>query len=136
MSDKNYTPVLATLIKRQLHDHILDFRFLTVLVLAIVLFGLGAFVGASRRRAQAAEYAKHIDAQRQTIRRAASRLANFATLRLTFHRLPSQFSFICEGGEKYLPDAFPFTISSFGQPERSGRMNPLLPFYYEIDWAK
>ncbi|MHB9027803.1 MAG: ABC transporter permease [Candidatus Latescibacterota bacterium] len=118
---------MHSIILRELHDALKGFRFITLLILSIILFTISGLLFASRYQEARQEYTRRI-----TFIHSVKSTRTSAAL-----REPSPFLFLAEGGDRLRVREY--WISPGGKIEPSGNPSPpenaAMPDVPELDWA-
>ena len=129
--------MLANIVVREIHHHIMSLSLHLILILSMLLFGLGtvSFVKshAKDKAKYDSYYAEDIERWREV---AESNLTLFATYKRDLILEPPGNSFITDAREKYFPNRFSFSaFNVFGFDVKSDAANPYLNSFQELNWG-
>ena len=123
------------IIRKELLENLLSFRFLLSLLLIICLFVATSFVFVNKYTQQTDDYWKRTNENMAAFSKEAEHLYNLPFYEHKIWKKPKPLSLCVEGFERYLPNYFELEVFSASLPEVKSRSNFLLPQFSDIDWV-
>ena len=134
--------MLKHIIKREILDNLLSLRFSLTLILMVVIMAANAFLFISDHREARSAYEISLKENREKLKGMfeSSRMPGTLWRVMSFsrqwvYRKPSDFTFLADGHDKDLPNAFEVSAFEAIGPDTKLRTNPLLQTYESLDWA-
>jgi len=123
------------IIRKELLENLLSFRFVLSLLLIICLFAATGFIFVSKYAQQTDDYWKRTNKNLEAFSEQAKHVCNLPFYEQQIWRKPKPLSPCAEGFEQNLPNYFELEAFSVSLPEVKGRSNFLLPQFSDIDWV-
>lgn len=127
--------MIRQIIRKEILENLLSFRFILSLLLIILLLTVSGFVFVGKYRQQSSDYWEKTNENLAGLNEQSSQLYKFAFHRQTIWRKPKLLSLCAEGFEKSLPNCFRFNVFTSDLPEVRGRSNFTLSHFSSIDWV-
>ena len=127
--------MIRQIIRKEILENLLSFRFILSLLLVIVLFAVGAFVFVGKYRQQSSDYWEKTNENLAGLREQSRELYRLAFYDQSVWRKPKPLTLCSEGFEKSLPNCFVFDVFGNDLPEIEGRGNFTLSHFSSIDWV-
>jgi ABC-type transport system involved in multi-copper enzyme maturation permease subunit len=123
------------IVRKEVLENILSFRFILSLVLIIVIFAASGFVFVGKYRQRLQDYSEKTNKNLSGFREQSSQLYKLAFYGHELFRKPEPLTLCAEGFERSLPNYFKFDMFKISLPEVRSRTNFLLPHFSDIDWV-
>lgn len=127
--------MIRQIIRKEILENLLSFRFILSLVLIILLFAVSGFVFVGKYKQQSSDYWEKTNENLAGLSKQSQQLYRLAFYRQSVWREPKPLALCTEGFEKSLPNCFTFDVFSSDLPEIKGRGNFTLSHFSNIDWA-
>jgi len=127
--------MIHQIIRKEILENLLSFRFILSLVLIILLFTVSGFVFVGKYRFQSSNYWEKTNENLSALREQSRQLYRLAFYEQSAWRKPKPLALCAEGFEKSLPNCFRFNIFGNDLPKIEGRSNFVLGHFSSIDWV-
>ena len=127
--------MIRQIIRKEILENLLSFRFSLSLVLIILLFAVSGFVFVGKYKQQSRDYWEKTNENLAVLNTQSRQLYRLAFYRQNVWREPKPLALCTEGFEKSLPNCFTFDMFRSDLPEIKGRGNFTLSHFSNIDWA-
>jgi len=123
------------IIRKELLENFLSFRFILSLLLTICLFAATGFIFVGKYTQQSDDYWERTNKNLAAFEKQAEHLYNLSFYEQKIWRKPKPLSLCAEGFERNLPNYFESQVFRTSLPEVKSRSNFLLPQFSDIDWV-
>ncbi len=126
--------MFTTIVKREILDHVMSFRFSALFVIMTVLMVTSALVFSSAYEQEVKNYPKRVEAFVD-----ADGKVNLAILPCqsgaTVRRLPSPLAFVANAGERELPNQVGMAVHGAKSVDRNADIEDVLGVAQRVDWV-
>ena len=126
--------MIRQIIRKEILENLLSFRFILSLVLIILLFAVSGFVFVGKYKQQSRDYWAKTNENQEGLSTQSRQLYRLAFYKQSVWREPKLLALCTEGYEKSLPNCFTFNVFDSDLPEVRGQGNFTLSHFSSIDW--
>jgi ABC-2 type transport system permease protein len=123
------------ILKKEMLENLTSLRFVITFVLILSLFAMGAFVFVNKHQQRLHDYWTNMNRNHAAFNETSDKLYRTALYNQQVCSKPNVLTLCTEGFEKYIPNSFSFNAFSKTYPTHRGRMNDLLPGFFDLDWS-
>jgi len=123
------------IVRKEILENVVSFRFFLALVLVVILFAAGSLVFLSQYRQQSSDYWDRTNENLSALRDCARSLYRVAFQKQRVWRQPRPLTLCAEGYERSLPNWFAFDIFTADLPDIRGGTNFTLSHFSSLDWV-
>ena len=127
--------MIRKMIRKEILENLLSFRFILSLVLIILLFAVSGFVFVGKYKQQSRDYWAKTNENLEGLSTQSRQLYRLAFYKQSIWREPKPLALCVDGFEKSLPNCFTFNVFDSDLPEMKGQGNFTLSHFSSIDWA-
>jgi len=127
--------MIGHIIRKEILENLLSWRFVLSLLLVICLFAASGFLFVSTYRRQSHDYWFETNKNLAGLSEQSKQLYKLAFYKQTVWRKPRPLTFCAGGFERSLPDWFEFDLFVLSFPDVRSRSNFLLHRIVDMDWV-
>jgi len=127
--------MLRLIIKREILEHILSWRFSLTFMLVLLVMAVSGFGFTMKYEQMVADYSRNVNINHEQLRESSKKLADVANELQRLFRAPNPLEFVAAGHSKDLPNMFEVNIFKIEEPKNKRRSNFMLTSFADVDWV-
>ena len=125
--------MLRLIIKSEILEHILSWRFSLTFILVLLVMAVSGFVFTMKYEQMVADYSRNVNINYEQLRESSRKLADVANELQRLFRAPNPLEFVAAGHSKDLPNMFEVNIFKIEEPKNKRRSNFMLTSFTDVD---